>query len=124
MTEREYMSRLSLLFNKIPGVVFRVMPDTGGCTHKKPYDAFMIYKGRHFSLEGKCGNGESQPHQHKALREDLLAGAKCFVIRCDSTGATFLKYTDAGEGCQLSQIWQYFRTDDGCKEFLHWMDEI
>ena len=75
MTEREYMRRFAKIMNTAPGVVFRILPDSGIRGHKKPYDAFMIFRGRHYSIEAKTGANALEAHQITALAEDTEAGA-------------------------------------------------
>lgn len=125
MTEREYVSKAAKVFNTLPGVKFRVLQDTGGLTHKKPYDAFFVHQGRHFSIEGKCGNGKLEEHQHKALKEDAEVGARCFVMRFVSAGLAVILYdainaeTDIGE----TMLWKDF-DNGGAADLLAWMVEL
>ena len=90
MNERGNTRRVAKFFNATPGVMFRAMPDTGGITHKKPYDAFIIFRGRHISVECKTGYADLEDHQKEALKEDVAAGAIKLIIRYSSGGALFI----------------------------------
>jgi hypothetical protein len=105
MTERDYTKRLVKLFNAVPGCKCRTLPDSGVRGHKKPYDFFIIYKGIHISVEAKLGQGKLEEHQKKALQEDYDAGAKCFVVRYDSTGFAFYPFKGIEEKLFFTVYW-------------------
>ena len=107
MTEREYMRRFAGIMNAVPGVVLRTLPDSGIRGHKKPYDAFLIHAGRHYSIEAKAGNAALEPHQITALAEDMEAGAGCFVVRFTRDGFTLYGSPDGGlNEYVFSQSWR------------------
>lgn len=120
MTERDYTSKAAKAFKQVPNCQFRILPDTGGKTHKKPYDIFLIYEGRHFSIEAKIGNGKLEEHQKKALQEDADAGGKSFVFRYVSAGVSILKY-GAEEDIRKDITWKELQTPAGVQDVLFWM---
>lgn len=125
MTERDYMNKLSKQFNTVPGCKFRIMPDTGGLTHRKPYDAFIIFKGLHISVEGKVSTGKLEDHQVIALAEDYECGAGIIVVRFCSAGVSFIKYrvTDASEEDYKDIPWKEFNAPGAVVDILLWMVE-
>ena len=122
MTERDYTRRLAKLFNAVDGVVFRTLPDSGVKGHKKPYDAFMVFNGRHYSIEAKMGTAALEPHQITALAEDAEAGAYFFVVRYESTNVTLYGSSDGGMTEQMTvRTWKELATPDGISALLEWM---
>jgi len=115
MTERDYMKKLEKLMNGVPGCVMRVMPDSGTCSHKKPYDAFIIYKGVHISIEGKMTGGVLEPHQKKALYEDMQAGAPVVLAWFSSVG---VKFTDVDDRDGVTMPWGDFKIISKKKDIL------
>lgn len=100
MDERDYMNRLSKIFNNIRGIKMRILYDSGNTAHKKPYDCFIIYRGKHISAEGKMMGKKVEDHQIQELNEDFLAGAKTFIIWISPLFVVFDKRV-AGAGVGL-----------------------
>lgn len=122
MTERDYTRRLAKLFNAVDGAVFRTLPDSGIKGHKKPYDAFLLYNGRHYSIEAKIGRAALEPHQITALAEDAEAGAKFVVVRYSSTNVTLYGSSDGGLDEKTYTVsWKDLATPDGIDALLTWM---
>ena len=90
MTERDYTTRLVKKLNAVPGCKARTLPDTGNVTHAKPYDFFLIYRGKHVSIEAKMLGGTVTDDQKKALMDDTRAGARSFVVWYTSTRCRFV----------------------------------
>ena len=121
MTERAYMAKLAKLFNSSDKCRFTIMPDTGGMTHRKGYDAFIICGGRHIAVEGKAGNGKLKDHQVKALADALEHGAGALVVRFISSGASFIKF-DPGELEEsfLDITWEEMKKPRTIEHILEW----
>ena len=125
MTEREYMRRFAKIMNTAPGVVFRVLPDSGIRGHKKPYDAFMIYKGRHYSIEAKAGANALEAHQITALAEDMDAGASAYVLRFSRTGFDLIGSADGGLTERLfSMTWASAKVPISAGAVAAWMSGV
>ena len=122
MTERDYMTKLSKLFNASGKGVFTIMADTGGVSHRKGYDAFIIYKGRHIAVEGKAGNGRLKEHQVKALADAITHGAGVFVIRFISAGASFIRFdpTEDNEEQYRDVTWGALKDPAVIENLLDW----
>lgn len=96
-SERLITRDLKKAFETVPGCVVRLLPDSGSASHKKPYDFFILYKGKHISVEAKIKNGVLQPHQRKALEEDAAAGCVAVVFRYFETGFSVYDLCTGGE---------------------------
>ena len=90
MTERDYTTRLVKKLNAAPGCKARTLPDTGNVTHAKPYDLFLIFRGKHISIEAKMLGGTVTDDQKTALMDDTRAGARSFVAWYTSTKCRFV----------------------------------
>lgn len=121
MTERDYMRKLAKLFNASGRCVFTIMADTGGMSHRKGYDAFIIYRGRHIAVEGKSGNGRLKDHQVKALAEAAEHGAPTLVIRFISAGASFIRFDPEDEEEEYKDVtWSAMKEPRAIVNILEW----
>lgn len=121
MTERDHMRKLSKRFNASGKCVFTIMPDTGGMSHRKGYDAFIIYLGRHIAVEGKAGNGKLKAHQVEALAEAAEHGAPTLVIRFISAGASFIKFDLEDEEEEYKDLtWKALSDPRAVVNLLEW----
>lgn len=122
MTERDYMRKFAKLFNASGRCVFTIMADTGGMSHRKGYDAFIIYRGRHIAVEGKAGNGRLKEHQVAALAEASEHGAGVLIVRFISAGASFIRFdpNDDNEEQYKDVTWPTMQDAARIEDILEW----